>query len=309
MIISTGPESIQKCTTALAEGRLVGMPTETVYGLAADACQDEAVAGIFAAKNRPQFNPLIIHGHSIEMIQDYAEFSSQALKLASRFWPGPLTLVLPRKGNCPLSLLVSAGLDTVAVRIPQHPVAQALLQAYGKPLAAPSANPSGLLSPTCAKDVEAALGDEVAYVIDGGRCHVGVESTIVDMTSDQPVLLRPGGIATEELESHVGHISSHKGTEIKSPGMMQSHYAPRLPVRINVNELKPGEAFLGFGPNMDHADLNLSPSGDLKEAAANLFKMLRQLDTTPHQAIAVASIPEQGLGVAINDRLKRASVR
>ncbi len=306
MIISIGPEEISQAVASLRNGQLIGLPTETVYGLAADATHDEAVASIFEVKGRPQFNPLIIHGHSVESLAEYAELDERARLLAEKFWPGPLTLVLPRKPDSNLSLLVSAGLDTVAVRIPQHPVALKLLQAYGKPLAAPSANLSGQVSPTRAQHVDDAFGDQLGCVLDGGSCTVGLESTIVDLTTEKAVLLRPGGVPNEELEVLLGKIHNYKGTEIRSPGMLKSHYAPGLPVRLNAQNAGPGEALLGFG-DVKNATLNLSVSGDLVEAAANLFTMLRQLDHPQHSGIAITPIPHHGLGLAINDRIYRAA--
>lgn len=306
MIISIGPKEISKAVMSLRNGQLIGLPTETVYGLAADATQDKAVASIFEAKGRPQFNPLIIHSHSVEGLSEYTEFDERARLLAEKFWPGPLTLVLPKKSDSDLSLLVSAGLDTVAVRIPQHPLALKLLQAYGKPLAAPSANISGQVSPTTVQHVEDAFGNQLGCVLDGGPCQVGLESTILDLTTDKAVLLRPGGIPYEDLEALLGEIHHYEGTDIRSPGMMKSHYAPGLPVRLNALNAESGEAFLGFG-SVEHATLNLSQSGNLVEAAANLFAMLRRLDQSKYSGIAISPIPTNNLGLAINDRIRRAA--
>lgn len=306
MIISIGPKEISTAVASLRNGQLIGLPTETVYGLAADATQDKAVASIFEAKGRPQFNPLIIHSQSVEGLSEYTEFDERAHLLAEKFWPGPLTLVLPKKSDSDLSLLVSAGLDTVAVRIPQHPVALKLLHAYGKPLAAPSANISGQVSPTTAQHVEDAFGNQLGCVLEGGSCQVGLESTIVDLTTDKAVLLRPGGIPNEDLKALLGDIHHYEGTEIRSPGMMKSHYAPGLPVRLNALKAESGEALLGFG-NVKNTTLNLSISGNLVEAASNLFSMLRQLDHPQHSGIAISPIPHHGLGLAINDRLLRAA--
>jgi len=305
MILLPGNDTISKAISVLNEGRLVGVPTETVYGLAGDATNDGAVARIYEVKNRPDFNPLIIHGPSVESLEAYAHFNDKARLLAQTFWPGPLTMVLPRKESN-LSLLLSAGLDTVAVRIPNHPVMLDLLKEFGKPLAAPSANPSGAISPTSARHVEDGLGDKIDLILDGGDCTVGVESSILDMTTDQPTLLRAGGIALEDIKVVIGNVAHHTSSDIKAPGMMTSHYAPRLPVRLNVVKCEPGEAYLGFG-NCGDCTLNLSESGDVREAAANLFRMMRLLDTPHHTAIAIAPIPECGLGLAINDRISRAA--
>lgn len=293
----------------LREGRLVAFPTETVYGLGANALDDTAVAGIYAAKNRPNFNPLIVHVKNIEHAKRYVVFNALAEKLAAAFWPGALTLVLPRKADCPLSLLVSAGLDSVAIRVPAHPLAQKLLEACDLPLAAPSANRSGRVSPTTAAHVEEELADKVAMILDGGACKVGVESTVLDTTADTPTLLRPGSVTLEQLEAVVGRVALSGGGNIKSPGMLESHYAPNAQIRLNADGTQEiGEALLGFGSRAPlHAVLNLSKTGDLTEAAANLFSMLRELDKDGAKIIAVMPIPEEGLGVAINDRLKRAA--
>jgi len=305
MILLPGKDTLLKAVSVLNEGRLLGVPTETVYGLAGDATNDGAVARIYEVKNRPDFNPLIIHGPSVSRLEPYVCFNEKALLLAETFWPGPLTMVLPRRESN-LSLLLSAGLDTVAVRIPNHPVMLALLEAFGKPLAAPSANPSGAISPTSARHVEDGLGGKIDFVIDGGDCVVGVESTILDMTTEQPTLLRAGGIPLEDIQAVIGEVAHHASSDIKAPGMMTSHYAPRLPVRLNVVHCETGEAYLGFG-NCGECTLNLSPSGDLSEAAANLFRMMRELDTPQYKGIAIAPIPRHGLGLAINDCFSRAA--
>lgn len=295
-------------------GRLIAMPTETVYGLAADATSDSAVARIFAAKGRPQFNPLIIHVSGLEMAQRYVEFSPLAQKLAQAFWPGPLTLVLPRKSDSGLSLLVSAGLDTVGVRMPKQDLAQELIAEVGLPLAAPSANPSGAISPTQADHVRRSLGDKVDMILDGGPCPVGVESTIVKIDGDRVIFLRPGGVTRADIEKIVGKpLENPAGESIEAPGMMASHYAPNARLRLNVTEQREGEAFLGFGAiaGMGGVRLNLSASGDINEAAANLFHHLHALDRMASAAglktIACASVPMEGLGEAINDRLRRAA--
>ncbi len=305
--------NIEKAKDVIISGGLVAMPTETVYGLAADATNDESVARIFEAKGRPQFNPLIIHVSGAGMAKRYVSFSPLAEKLSAAFWPGPLTLVLPRLADSNLSLLVSAGLDTVGVRMPDHPVAQGLIKAVDRPLAAPSANRSGTISPTAADHVRQSLGDNVDMVIEGGPCAVGVESTIVKVEGDNAVLLRPGGIARDDIERVIGKpLITANVNRIEAPGMMASHYAPIAPIRLNATEQNDGEAFLGFGEiaGGDHA-LNLSPSGDLREAAAKLFGHLHALDrmAAAHglKTIACAPVPMEGLGDAINDRLNRAA--
>jgi L-threonylcarbamoyladenylate synthase len=300
---------------ALARGALVAMPTETVYGLAADATSGTAVAGIFAAKGRPRFNPLIAHVPSLAAAEALAVLNSEAKALAARFWPGPLTLVLPKREGAEIADLVTAGLDTIAIRMPAHPVARALLQAFGRPLAAPSANRSGHVSPTTAAHVEADLGDKVACILDAGPTEVGVESTIVGWDGARAVLLRPGGVARAAIEGVLGHaLGSVHGdaSRPQAPGMLASHYAPAAGVRLNATEVRKGEALLAFGPALPAgaggaaAVVNLSPSGDLTEAAANLFAALRELDGRA-ATIAVAPIPQDGLGEAINDRLARAA--
>jgi L-threonylcarbamoyladenylate synthase len=300
--------SIAQAADLLRSGQLVAFPTETVYGLGADATSDSAVARIFAVKQRPRFNPLIVHVSGIEAAERFVCLDARARHLAERFWPGALTMVLPRREDSGLSLLVSAGLDSVAVRTPDHPVAQALLNACGRPVAAPSANVSGRISPTTAAHVGAELGEQVTLILDGGPCRVGVESTVLDLTGTPPVLLRPGGIPVEELRGVLGPIAAPEDGAVRAPGMLRRHYAPSRPLRLNAGEAGPGEALLGFGPNIGPATLNLSPRGDLVEAAVNLFAMLRALDQAPGYAgISVTPIPENGLGVAINDRLRRAA--
>ncbi len=297
---------IQNACHLWQQGEVVAIPTETVYGLAADAEQDAAVAKIFALKGRPQFNPLILHVHSLEQLEDYAEITPLLLQAAAVFWPGPLTFVLKRRPQAKLSYLVSAGLDSIAVRIPAHPIAQELLRAYGKPLAAPSANKSNSISPTSAADVTASFGNQIPLIIDGGSAAIGLESTIIDLTTNIPTILRPGGVTFEALTAILGEIQyAQAGAAVKAPGMLKRHYAPSIPLRLNTVEPRDNEAMLGFG-SMD-CNLNLSPSGDLQEAAANLFRMLRQLDNPVYKGIAVAPIPNHNLGVAINDRLNRAA--
>ncbi len=288
----------------LRGGGLVAFPTETVYGLGADAGNDRAVAAIFAAKGRPSFNPLIVHVADVGAARMLAEFSHEAEALAARFWPGALTLVLPRLADAELSLLVSAGLDTVALRVPAHPMALALLRETGLPLAAPSANASGSISPTTAAHVRESLGGTVDFIMDGGPTQLGLESTVIGFDGANAVLLRPGAIAREDIEAVTGPLQKADG-EIRSPGQLQSHYAPRARLRLDAQEAHAGETLLGFG-DAPGAAMNLSPRCDLKEAAANLFAMLRALDAEA-DAIAVSPIPQHGLGEAINDRLTRAA--
>lgn len=292
------------------QGGLVAIPTETVYGLAADATNGQAVARIYAMKSRPQFNPLIVHVTGPAMAQEYVEWNPMAEKLATAFWPGPLTLVLKRRAKCTISELVSAGGDTIALRTPKHPVARQLLAKFGSGLAAPSANRSGRVSPTTAQHVRDEFGDAVE-VIDGGQCDVGIESTVVDCTGASPVVLRPGSITTTMIEEVAGAVSEAQSNgKLLSPGLLESHYAPSIKVRLNATAVTEGEALLAFGPNPPRGaakTLNLSPSGDLLEAAANLFAFLRVLDDPAHRAIAIMPIPGEGVGEAINDRLRRAA--
>jgi len=307
--LDASEEGIAEAARLIAAGELAAFPTETVYGLGGDATNDQAVAKIYAAKNRPDFNPLIVHGSGKAMLEAFVTFTSLAEKLAAAFWPGALTLVLKRKPDAPLSLLVSAGLDTVAVRVPDHPLAQALIEKAGRPIAAPSANLSTTISPTSADHVLDSLKGRIAAVLDGGPCAVGIESTVVDLTGERPTLLRPGGLEAERIEEITGPLARpEKDPQApRSPGMMARHYAPNKPVGLNKTSFLDQEAILGFGPTAPERALNLSPSGDLIEAAANLFAMLRQLDQGNWKAIAVMPIPETGLGLAINDRLKRAA--
>lgn len=301
---------IKEAAALLKAGELVAFPTETVYGLGGNALSDAAVARIYETKGRPTFNPLIVHVPSLEGAKKYAVFSAAAETLAKKFWPGALTLVLPRREDCALSLLVSAGLDTVALRVPAHPAAQALLKEVEIPIAAPSANKSGRVSPTEAAHVRADFGDDV-YILDGGACELGIESTVVDVSEDAPVILRPGTITQEELEKVAGKTGLGGKDKIKSPGMLDRHYAPSKPLRLNAAYVRPDEALLAFGPPLSGASVvgNLSKAGDLREAAANLFRMLRALDASDAKSIAVMPIPPEGLGAAINDRLKRAAAR
>jgi L-threonylcarbamoyladenylate synthase len=309
-IAAAGTAAIARAAALLRAGRLVAFPTETVYGLGCDATNDHAVAAIFAAKSRPRFNPLIVHVRDLPEVETLAVFNSSARRAVARFWPGPLTLVLPRRPAAGLSLLVSAALDTVAIRVPAHPVAQALLRETGHPIAAPSANRSGRVSPTKAAHVAEDLGDDVALILDDGPTPVGLESTVLDLSGEAPALLRPGAITIEALTDLLGPIALPGSALPKSPGMLASHYAPGLPVRLAATEACPGEALLAFGPDAPPGFaevLWLSRSGDLTEAAANLFAMLRRLDRPPFTGIAVMPISEHGLGRAINDRLRRAA--
>ena len=310
-IVPITPESLADAGRALRDGLLVAFPTETVYGLGGNAADDRAVARIFEAKGRPRFNPLIVHLADAGQAADHALADDTARRLMAEFWPGALTLVMPRRQESPISRLACAGLDTVALRVPAHDGARALLRAAETPVAAPSANRSGRLSPTTAAHVAAALGGHVALILDGGPCAIGLESTVLDVSGKTPAILRPGGVTQEAIEDALGHpvrIATPEDTAPRSPGMLSSHYAPALPVRLGARSAEPGEALLGFGRS-DDATLNLSVDGDLVEAAANLFAYLDELDRPEFTAIAVAPIPETGLGRAINDRLRRAAVR
>jgi len=299
-------EGVLRAALLLAKGRLVAFPTETVYGLGADARDDAAVAAIFAAKGRPGYNPLIVHVADIAAARQIASFSDTAERLAASFWPGPLTLVLPLKPDAGLSGKVTAGLPTVAVRVPANDLAQRLLAAFGGQVAAPSANPSGKVSPTTAEHVLAGLAGRIAAVLDGGACEIGVESTIVGL-DPEPVLLRPGGLPAEDIERCLGRIlRGLDGARLpNAPGQLASHYAPAAALRLNATEAREGEAMLGFGDVA--GDMTLSASGDLHQAAGCLFDRLRALDATGVHAIAVAPVPDHGLGRAINDRLARAA--
>ena len=304
-------EGLGRAARHLAAGRLVAFPTETVYGLGGDARDDRAVASIFAAKGRPAFNPLIVHVADMDAAARLADFSDQAQRLAQAFWPGALTLVLPMRDDSGLSALVSAGLPSVAIRMPAHPVAVALLQAFGGPVAAPSANPSGRISPTRAAHVMEGLEGRIAAVIDGGACPVGVESTIIGL-APRPTLLRPGGIPAEAIEDCLGLALAAPDpapARPNAPGQLSSHYAPSAAVLLDVTAPRPDDIRVGFGPHAGTDGLNLSPTGDLVEAAANLFHYLREADRRagPDGRIAIAPVPEKGLGRAINDRLRRAA--
>lgn len=300
------PENIQRAADTLRAGGLVAIPTETVYGLAANASDPQAIARLFAAKGRPHFNPLISHVANIDSAAKQGTLTKGARELAARFWPGPLTFVVDTASTCEVCDLARAGLDSIALRIPAHPVAAALLQTFGGPIAAPSANPSGQISPTDAGHVAADMGNKVDLILDGGPSTEGLESTIIDCRTATPTLLRAGTISPEAIEKVWPNLK--RGNEDpsapRSPGQLLRHYAPRASLRLNARQAKAGEAMLGFG--VIDGTLNLSPRGDLTEAATNLFAMLRSLDAN-YDRIAVAPIPHAGLGEAINDRLSRAA--
>ncbi|MDP1528439.1 MAG: L-threonylcarbamoyladenylate synthase [Rhodoferax sp.] len=291
---------------ALAAGGLVILPTETVYGLAADAGNAAAVAALFEAKGRPRFNPLIAHVADAIQAEAIAVFDARARALAEAFWPGPLTIVAPVRDRDRVCDLARAGLDSVAVRVPGHVRARAVIAAFGRPVVAPSANRSGRPSPTSYEDALEETGFAVADAVDGGRCAVGVESTVVSVLNGRVALLRPGSVTREEIEAIVGPLD-RDGEGHRSPGRLAAHYAPDAPVRINTVEARRGEILLGFGPGIGDPRWSLSPSGDLREAAANLFRRLREADRERPAGIAVSPIPTTGLGEAINDRLRRAA--
>ncbi len=305
------PECIEAAADHLRNGELVVFPTETVYGLGADATNARAVNAIFTAKGRPANNPLISHVADMDTLRRIAEYSLVVEALAEAFWPGALTLVLKKSVNCPVDPVATAELETIAVRMPAHETALALLRAFGGPVVAPSANISGQVSPTRAEHVQLTDERSLTLILDAGPCSVGLESTIVSLTGPVPVLLRPGGITKSEIEAVIGPVQ--EGPKVSAapsaPGQLESHYAPDKPVCLNVQAPNKDEAFLGFGPEMPQhgAMLNLSPAGDLSEAAANLYDYLRKLDETECRAIAVAPIPDTGIGRAINDRLTRAA--
>ena len=300
VIVAADADGIAAAVAALAAGSIVALPTETVYGLAADATDADAVAKIFAAKGRPGFNPLIVHVADLDAAGALVDINATARALAARFWPGPLTLVLPARTGNGIAPAVAAGLPTLAIRIPAHPVMQAVLRGVGRPLAAPSANASGSISPTTAAHVAASLGDRAPVIVDGGPTPGGLESTIVAVAGDRVTLLRPGGIAAAALG-----VNAAAGAGITAPGQLASHYAPRQPVRLNATDRRDGEFLIGFG-TVD-GDLTLSANGDLIAAAAALFATLHTAQASGAGVIAVASIPEEGVGIAINDRLRRAA--
>jgi L-threonylcarbamoyladenylate synthase len=305
-ILGPSAAGTARAAELLRQGGLVAFPTETVYGLGADACNGAAVANIYAAKGRPSFNPLIAHVASAEAARRHVVWNETAERLAQAFWPGPLSLVLPLKPDHGISELVTAGLPTLALRVPAHPAARALLEALDGPVAAPSANPSGRISPTTAAHVLAGLDGKIAAVLDDGACGVGLESTIIGLAGEDPLLLRPGGLAAEEIEAVLSRplVLRDAADPLTAPGQLLSHYAPDSSVRLNASAPQGEELLLGFGPM--ECDLNLSPSGDLAEAAANLFGHFHHLDALA-RPIAVAPVPLHGLGLAINDRLQRAA--
>ena len=317
-VLKADSGAISAAAAALRAGGLVAFPTETVYGLGADACHGEAIARLYAAKGRPAFNPLIAHVADVAAARRLAVFDAEAERLAAAFWPGPLTLVLPKRPDCPVAALALAGLDSIAIRVPSHPTARALLAAFGGPVVAPSANRSGHVSPTSAAHVLADLRGRIDLILDDGPCAVGVESTIVALIG-VPTLLRPGGLPREAIERVLGHAlavpavtdadDAPQKLEVIAPGMLASHYAPKAKVRLEATAPRAGEALLAFGaaPKFDGTTLNLSPSGDLIEAATNLFSHLRALDASGATSIAVMPVPHEGLGDAINDRLARAA--
>ena len=307
-VLTADRTTIARAAELLRAGRLVAFPTETVYGLGADATNDAAVAGIFAAKGRPSFNPLIVHVADLSQAEQLGIFSESAQRLATHFWPGALTLVVPRRPQIKLSLLVSAGLETVALRVPSAPVVRALLEQCRRPIAAPSANRSGRISPTAAEHVAESLGAQVALILDGGATPLGLESTVIGCVGADPVMLRPGAIARDVIEAIAGPLGRAEGG-IQSPGQLASHYAPKAKLRLGARSVDSNEALIGFGTDLPSGAshvFNLSPGSDLREAAANLFAMLRAADAVSAR-IAVVPIPAYGLGEAINDRLARAA--
>lgn len=299
---------INLAAEALKKGELVAFPTETVYGLGADATSDQAVALLYAAKGRPTFNPLISHVADAEAAFALGTFGDEAKKLARAFWPGPLTIVVQRAAHCPVSFLASAGLSSIALRVPNHPLALALLRAVGCPIVAPSANPSGRVSPTTATHVKRGLGEKVSIILDGGPCTVGVESTVVSFMGGRATLLRPGGLSRGAIEKILGHELKIEADSAQphAPGQIESHYAPNAHLRLDATAPRNGEIYLGFGFH-DNGPHTLSARGDVVQAAANLFRMLHELDELGAKEIAVAPIPDEGLGEAINDRLRRAA--
>ena len=309
-VVRADRRAIKAAADALRRGELVAFPTETVYGLGADATNGRAVAALFAAKGRPRFNPLIAHVADVDAAARLGELGELGHRLAAAFWPGPLTLVVARRAGCPVADLATAGLATLALRVPAHPVAQLLLGDVDRPITAPSANRSGRVSPTTAEHVAADLGESIA-ILDGGASGIGLESTVVDVTGE-PIILRPGGIARADIARVIGRpvgVAEGEPTRPASPGMAARHYAPVTPLRLNALHVGAGEALLAFGTPIRHtgAVVNLSPSADLAEAAANLYAALRALDRSGAPRIAAMPIPEQGLGEAINDRLRRAA--
>ena len=311
-IYEDNEKNLQQAAETIKNGGLVAFPTDTVYGLGANVYDGKAVASIFEAKGRPTFDPLISHIAEIDFLKEYASTDERVMDLAKHFWPGPLTFVLKRKDNLSSLDLVCSGLPNIAVRMPNHQLALRLIKAAGVPIAAPSANRFKCISPTTAQHVQESLGDKVDMILDGGPCKIGVETTIIDLTTPQIVMLRAGGLSKEELEDYTGekvYISHGDPNKPSAPGQLLKHYAPRMPMRINVSEgdVKEDEFFIGFG-KVKKANLNLSPSGDLNEAAANLFAYMRIAETHgEYKGIAMSPIPQTGLGLAINDRIRRAS--
>src|SRR6266478_1476326 len=319
-ILPAGEAAVAAAARSLAAGGLVAFPTETVYGLGADATNAAAIAGLYQAKGRPSFNPLIAHVRDLAAARLIGRFEARAIELAEAFWPGPLTLVLPKTKGCAVADLATAGLDSIAIRVPAHPLARAILRAFGGPVVAPSANLSGHVSPTTAAHVQSDLAGKIDLIVDGGPVAVGVESTIVGCF-EAAVLLRPGGLPRGEIERVLGRAlvqpsedSDNDNGQPLAPGMLASHYAPRTRVRLNASSVEPGEALLTFGPaavpgaDSATAVMNLSAHSDLNEAAANLFGYLRALDADGARAVAVMPVPDHGLGEAINDRLRRAAM-
>lgn len=323
-ILAINDLSMERAASLIRSGGLVAFPTETVYGLGANAFSGTAVAKIFEAKGRPQFNPLITHFLNVSDVEDHAVMSEDAMKLAHYFWPGAITMILPRKTDSDLSDLVSAGLPTVACRVPAHKIARQLIKACGVPISAPSANKSGSISPTTPAHVSESLNGRLEIILAGGSCDIGLESTVVDMSGDKAIVLRPGSITPEDISNVLGYdvaVDLGDHDKPKSPGQLLKHYAPSIPVRLNAIDIEQGEALLAFGSDKfigikgggaakdlpDSARKNLSEDGDLYEAASNLFAMLRALDKPQNKGIAVMNIPDKGIGLAINDRLRRAA--
>lgn len=305
-IVTTSPDDLMRAAQALRDGAIVAVPTETVYGLAARADSVDAVASIYRAKGRPDFNPLIVHVPDVAGAEALAVLDDRARALAAAFWPGPLTMVLPRRDDAPLAAAVTAGLPTVAIRCPAHPVMQAILRQSGLPLAAPSANRSGGVSPTVAEHVADSLGDRVSIIVDGGACKAGIESTIVALRGDDGwQVLRPGPITSADLAAVLGQGEAHEDRGIEAPGQMTSHYAPGKPVRLNAAQKAAEEFYITFGS--EGGDYSLSRSGDLAEAAARLYAALHEASHAPQAKVAIAPIPDEGIGAAINDRLRRAA--
>ncbi|MCI5059990.1 MAG: threonylcarbamoyl-AMP synthase [Alphaproteobacteria bacterium] len=322
-IVIASPDAIAEAANLLKAGEVVAIPTETVYGLAANALDDEAVAKIFKAKSRPAHNPLIVHIADIDQAENFVHITPLPRKIMNAFWPGALTIILPQKENSGISKLLSAELGTLALRMPAHKTARALLKATNLPLAAPSANASGEPSATTPRHVADSLGDNISFILADGACDIGLESTVLDLSDDVPTILRTGAITAQDLEPYAGNVMIDTGNKEKpkSPGQLLKHYAPKIPVRLNAVDVKPGEALLAFGSITfmgiegggsakdlpESAYRNLSKDADLEEAARNLFTMLRDLDRPEHKTIAVMNIPDQGIGIAINERLGRAA--